>query len=296
MFKFGWGGQKLAQDEWSLIASEVPSFKIIGDQGGFAGTSTRLWERVRRTNNGQDIYFEPQETGDCVAVSAADAWEVLQRTQLYGGDQIQVKKLFAPFNYGVGRVLIGKNQIRGAGCVGSWLARSIELYGSLDETAKGVPKYSGELADRWGNGVGFRDFMEVARPLTCTWARIFNWNDLRRAHRNGYVITMASDQGFEMLPRKDGFHYPSGVWEHQMFLYASADVNNPWVGIHNQWGDVHGRLIDFETGEPWPTGMIRCRPEVLDKWYQRGEIIAYSLYQGFPDRSKEMDEWSLVAD
>lgn len=295
MFKFGWGGHKLAEAEWDLIGSDVPEFKIIGDQGKTAGTTTRLWDLVRAVNAGQDLYFNPQETGDCVAVSAGDGLEILQYCQMATGDLFKPRRLFAPFNYGVARVIIGRNQIRGAGCVGSWLAKSVSDYGTLDEGTPNLPVYSGELADNWGNSQSrFKPYMGLAKPFVCSWARIMNWSDLVRAIRNRYVLTMASSLGFEMLARKDGFHHPSGSWEHQMSIIAVCDGPNPWLAVKNQWGDVHGLLRDFETEEFWPRGVMRVRPESIESAYRNGEIIAYSQYQGFPDRTDEVNEWDLA--
>lgn len=296
MYKFGWGGHKLAEAEWDLVGSDVPAFRIIGDTGKTDGTTTRLWDLVRAMNGGEDLYFNPQETGDCVAVSAGDALEVLQYCQKSSGDKIKPRRLFAPFNYGVARVIIGRGQIRGAGCVGSWLAKSVSDYGTLDEYTPNLPKYSGDLADNWGNDAGqFRSYLGLAKPFVCSWARVMNWSDLIKAIRNRYVLTIASSLGFEMLPRKDGFHYRDGRWEHQMKILAACDGPKPWVAVGNNWGDVHGVLRDFETGEIWPRGTMRVRPESIEPAFRNGEVIAYSQYAGFPDRTDEVESWDLAS-
>lgn len=292
MNKFGWGGEKLAMDAWDVVSGDIPKFQISGDKGNSAGTTTRLWDIVRKTN-GSDLFFNPQETGDCVSVSGGDALEVLQVVQKAKGQRIKPRRLFAPFNYAVGRVLIGKNQIRGAGLVGSWMAQGVEKFGTLDEDTRNLPRYSGKLADDWGNGHGFQEYLGLAKPFTCTWSRIFDWSELVKALDNNYILTMASSLGFEMMPREDGFHRQSGRWEHQMGIWGCSDSNDPWAAIHNNWGDVHGRVIDSETGEHWPTGMIKARPEDIEPAFQRGEVIAYSLYKGFPDKT-EVSEWDVA--
>jgi hypothetical protein len=67
-----------------------------------------------------------------------------------------------------------------------------------------------------------------------------------------------------------------------------------WVGVHNNWGDVHGRVKDFENEEIWPTGMIRARPDDLKAAFRNGEVIAWSGFNGFVDRRIDWEAWSLA--
>ena len=65
---------------------------------------------------------------NCVAASADDIVELTQCVQILvnGGT---FKPIYNPFHYATGRVLVGKNQLRGgAGSMGSWQAKALELY------------------------------------------------------------------------------------------------------------------------------------------------------------------------
>jgi hypothetical protein len=98
-----------------------------------------------------------------------------------------------------------------------------------------------------------------------------------------------------MTADSTGYHRRYGRWEHQMSIWGiSDDPKRPWAAVKNQWGDVHGEIVDFETGQPWPRGMLRVRPEDLEPAFKSGEVIAYSSFEGFTDRSELWDDWSLV--
>ena len=87
-----------------------------------------------------------------------------------------------------------------------------------------------------------------------------------------------------MQPDREGFHKPSGTWFHQMSIVGYSKSRG-WIAIKNQWGDLHGDLIDFETGEEWPPGMLRVRIEDFEKYHFKGsETISYSRFVGYPQR------------
>jgi hypothetical protein len=79
-----------------------------------------------------------------------------------------------------------------------------------------------------------------------------------------------------------------GIWA------ISDERSKPWVAIHNNWGDVHGRVRDFETDKLWPTGTIRARPDDLRDAFRNGEVIAWSGFDGFVDRRVSWEAWSLA--
>lgn len=294
----GWGGYDKAQEAWSMIGSEFSPFFITGQQKSTEGSTFRGWEAARKVL-GKDLDCPAQETGDCVAVAATNLMNLTQLIEIAAGEQEKFKRLFSPYSYAIGRCLIGKNQLkgRGAGSIGSWQAFAIQKYGVLPAETEGLPSYSGQLADTWGDDKGgWRKFIETGDDHKInTVSKINSWTQLVDALSNGYLCTIASDIGFEYKARSDGFHKRRGSWAHQMGIWGiSDDKKKPWVAIHNQWGDRHGQLRDFATDELWPSGMIRSRPEGIEEAFKRGEVYAYSGFDGFPDRSNNWNDWAFI--
>jgi hypothetical protein len=178
------------------------------------------------------------------------------------------------------------------------MAKAIQKYGMLADDFADSPEYSGKLSDHWGddkpyNGISFRTFIEEANDhLGYPGARITDWSQLRDGIINCYFGTIASNRGYAMKPDKEGYHRPSGSWSHQMSILAICDdPKNSWVGLGNQWGDVHGLVKDFETGEEWPRGMLRVRRDDFEKKHltNGAECFLYSNIDGFQDNSEDLE-------
>ena len=286
--QFGWGGETEAARNWDLIGDSFAQFFIAAQTEPTQGRTFRAWDLIRR-HLGGDLPKIRQETGDCVAMSAKDLLGVIQILEIENGDDEEYHELFAPYLYAAGRCLIGGDRLKGgAGSFGSWQAKAVEKFGALRADLDGLPGYSGRLADQWGdNGGNWKRWVDAGDDHRIgSTARIMSWNQLVDAVTNGYLCTMASSHGY---------HRRRGTWEHQMGIWGvSDDRRKPWVAISNQWGNVHGLVTDFETDEAWPSGMLRVRPDDLDRLYRSGEIIAYSSFDGFPDRSDSWNDWSLL--
>ena len=292
----GWAGPRWADKAWESIGSSFPQFKIVGQKSSSVGKTVRAWD-VWRKVLGRDLNRVVQETGDCVGASMNDVAMTVQCVDIFSGDREQFEPLLISFQYAHSRVAVGKNQLRGgAGSVGSWMAKTATTGGFLQSTTPGVPPYSGKLSDRWGDdkdydGITWRQFADQAddHPIDKS-ARITTWEALKDAVCNLNFGTIASNRGYEMKPRGGdrGFHRPSGTWSHQMSILAISD---DWVGIGNQWGDQHGRLVDLETGELWPPGMLRVTREDFEKKHltRSAECFVFSGIKGFVDNSDLTD-------
>lgn len=284
---FGWAGPDAANRAWKLIGESFPQFVIAHQSQPTTGGTARLWDLVRRVL-GRDTQHYRQETGDCVSFGAKNAIEYVQCAEILRGDLEEFQPVFPPYLYATGRVLVGENRLKGrAGSLGSWMAKAVVEHGVLRSNHDGVPRYSGTLADRWGNGDGFQPFLPVGRkhPIRSA-ARITSWDALVAAIVNGYPCTIASNAGFTMTPASDGFHQRRGTWPHQMCIVAiSDDTHKPWAGLLNSWGDVHGRLVDFDSREPWPAGTLRVTREAIEGMLRTGECFAYSQFEGFPQQN-----------
>lgn len=294
----GWAGVRWADNAWQDIGATFPQFKIVsqGAPPSSAGKTVRAWD-VWRKVLGKEMLRVIQETGDCVSASANDVVKVQQCVDIFAGDKETFQSTLQSFAYAHSRVIVGKNQLRGgAGSVGSWMAKTLTTAGFLSVEIPNVPDYSGKLSDRWGddkehNGVTFRQFLPYAQPHTLDRsARVTNWTELKDAVCNLNFGTIASNCGYEMQPQggAKGFHKPSGKWSHQLSILAISDE---WVGLGNQWGDQHGRLVDLETGEPWPIGMLRVTRSDFEKYHftESAEVFVFSGVNGFVDNSDLVD-------
>lgn len=222
-----------------------------------------------------------------------------QLIEIARGDRELFRQTLISYVYAYSRVIVGKNQLKGgAGSVGSWMAKAVQEGGVLAADEKDVPAYSGKLSDTWGDdkkydGKSFRDFLAAARQrLLKSAARVTTWSELRDGVINAHLGTIASNRGYRMKPDSSGFHRPSGTWSHQMSILALCDdPKKSWVAIGNQWGDQHGQIIDFETKEPWPPGVLRVEREDFEKKHltRDAECFVYSNFDGFPDLSEDLE-------
>lgn len=302
--KFGWGDPsvenpaEMARREYDLIGDRFESFYIANPSGSTEGKTSRLWETNRKVI-GDDRPNVPQETGDCVSRGMMNCIEYLQCQEILAGDREEFRPVFSPYLYGTGRVYIGRGQLRGgAGSLGSWQAEAVKKYGVLRTDYAGVPSYSGRVADQWGDSdQPWKRFVDEGDDhLVRSAAKINDLDDLRDALINLYPCTIASMQAFKMQPSSDGYHHPdpSEEWPHQMAIVGySDDARKPWVGILNSWGDIHGTVIDWETGEAWPAGMLRVHPDIVAKMIRTGECFAVSRFDGYPDQTSER-EYMLI--
>jgi hypothetical protein len=278
---------RMADDVAALYAKP---FFIAGQAESGAGKCARLHKAVEKVT-GKPIRIDPQGTGDCVAASSRVTLILRTCVEILGGELEKYRWLFSPFHYATGRVLIGKNRLRGgAGSIGGWQAEANAKYGFLAADDTGGLTYSKGIADAWGDdrkfqNKSFRDFMEIAKPTTLqTWARMQAWNEVRDGLFHGYPQTIGSNRGYTMKPDASGFHRPSGTWPHQLTIYAYwENVKTPCVAIVNTWDDVHGITHDPETGEELPRGTILVRLEDFTKHHltSSAECIAYSSVDGF---------------
>lgn len=282
----GWGGEELAKEQFDLIQNDYNfvQFKLFGEQPYQAVKKAFLYQVVRKAL-GRDIENIPQQIGDCVAWGGRNACEYLACCDiLMRGDHEQYRPVYVPYYYGTSRVQIGGGRISGDGSLGSWLAAAVMKYGTIFSDEKGIPPYSESVGKSWGKNGPAKEFLEIGKKyLVKSAAKIKSWNELVEAICNGYPCTVASDQGFEMVPDANGFHNPKGTWQHQMCITGIDDEwKEPYAFIRNSWGDVHGQLISFHVStESIPAGYLRVKKKTIEKMIGQGEAFAWSQFEGF---------------
>jgi hypothetical protein len=290
----GWAGEELAREQFDLIAHKFIPFHINKHRFG-EGRRMMLYDVVRKVLN-KDTNNYAQEIGDCVSFGAKNAVEYLMCCEMFLKNEAESwRPIFPPYLYGTSRVFVGKGQISDNedGSLGSWMADAIMQYGVLAADEPNVPKYAGSVAKKWGGGQGPpQEFVSLAKihPVKSA-AKINSWDDLVKAVCNGYPCTIASDQGFSMKAGSDGYHNPEGNWAHQMCIIGVDDEHNdPYAIILNSWGDAHGQLTDFKSGETLPVGCIRARKRVIEGIIRQGETFAFSNFDGFPGQNRELED------
>lgn len=288
----GWFDPDLAQEQFNLFSGSINSFASYSPVNSYSGKRMMLWEAVRKVL-GKDTVNYPQQVGDCVSFGGKNALEYLQCVEIaINGDAEEFHPIFPPYLYGTSRINVGGGGLWGDGSYGVWLQEAVKRFGVLRADAQGVPQYSGSLARSWGSrGVPAAFLEEGGRHLVLTTAQVRNAGECAEALLSGYPVVVCSNWGFRMEPGADVFHQPRGTWGHCMTIIGFED--HPQYGLYfiilNSWGDVHGRLKDFQTGADLPVGVLRVKGDVVDAMLGQNDSYAYSQFCGFPDNSDKIN-------
>lgn len=263
-----------------------PRYSLFNEYDRYKGTKTMLYQVCRKVL-GKDTPNYPQQIGDCVSFGAKNATEYLSCCDiLLRGDREQFKLVFPPYYYGTGRVYVGGwDNDYSDGSLGSYMAQAVMKYGTLFTDEPGLPSYSGSVAKEFGAKRSTLDkWLPTAKKyLVKSAAQINSWEELVTAIANGYPCATASNVGYSMQPSSDGFHRQTTSWAHQLcFIGVDDNDKDPYAIILNSWGDAHGKLKDFETGEELPMGVLRVRKNDALKHIRAKETFAYSQFDGFP--------------
>lgn len=311
----GWAGSRnprLVESAFNLLAGEFREFNIFGQTRTTSGRKTFISDVVRAVL-GTDLPCYPQETGDCTSFGMKHVIEMLSCCQIAGkalaqaelsvkeyitAARLKWRPVFAPYYYGTSRVYEGGGQLRGQqGSLGSWVFAAAKKYGSLFEDTKDVPRYSGQVANQWGDD---KQILDRWRPvagdyLVTSGAPIRDWDSLCESIHNFYPVTTASNIGYSMEAGRDGFHIQNTTWPHQMMIYGIDQTYREEYGlILNNWGDVHGHLTDFQTGDKIPEGTLRVRRADIEKHLRSGENYSVSHFNGFPEQQLEKALFLLI--
>lgn len=302
--RMGWSGREEAKRAWEAIGEQFASFFIAAQTESTNGKRVVLWEASKLANGGRHFPTLRQQVGSCVGHGGANAcwylsaWEVVRLN-----DRERVIMPVEPYAYGIMR-MEGGFRISGDGGVGSWMALATTKYGVLRSDLEGGPtwdersgelgttvSWSGELDRQWGRRPGPpAELVDAGRQhLVRTVAKVTSYEQVRDALANGYPVTVASSQGFQMRPRVDrGKHWgvPSGTWMHQMcFIGVDDDSARPGCYCLNSWGaDAHGRPADDA-----PPGGFWVDAETVTRMARQDDTFAWSQFDGFPEQELDFN-------
>jgi hypothetical protein len=290
--RFGWilpsERSAAVQRQVEEVIGGMPSFFVAGQSRSTARVRLVLWEYARRVNGGKHLPTFRQEVGDCVSQGAANAVNYLSAMEIVRlSEGERYRPAFQPYIYGISRVQIGGGRLGNSdGSVGAWAAEGVRRFGILAADDGDVPRYSGSLARQWGRGVGPpAEFVERARPhVVRSTSLVTRYEQVRDALANGYPVTVASNQGFQMRPRVDrgkAWGVPSGSWAHQMCLIGvDDDPVRPGCYCLNSWGEeAHGSPAGDE-----PPGGFWVDAETVTRMTRQQDSFAFSQFEGFPEQ------------
>lgn len=289
----------LAKAEFAMLDSQGV-FKQPLKSASNIPDSFSLHTIARKVLNQKDVGGGVQKRGDCVSWGAKHTSEYLQCVlSLLKNKDVKYRPVFAPYYYGTGRTYVGRGQLgdsrdgKNDGSLGTWMAEAVQKYGTLFADEPGVPEYSGDIAGAWGDRDARPDldkWQAIAKVfLVKSVAKINNWDELCAALANGYPCTVASNVGYEMTPGSEGYHRRSGSWAHQMMIYGYDNKKNCAL-ITNSWGDVHGRLKDFNSDDAMPIGTIRARKDAINEMIAANEVFTFGDMDGFHDRAADIEK------
>jgi hypothetical protein len=283
----GWLGEAEAAEQFGLIRDQYNfvEFDLIG---ATAPPEYSQNYRVPRKVLNRDIggARSVQLIGDCVSWGMKHASEYLSCCDiLVRNDAEEFHEIFSPYIYGISRYQIGGGRMGGDGSLGSWAAAGVMKYGVIFADKDNCPSYSKDVARLWGSKGPPSEFIPIGKKfLVKSAAKVTTWEKLIEGLANGYSCTVASNQGFSMKPDDKGFHQAEGSWAHQMCIYDYCLTPEPHALIANSWGDVHGGIKHFATGEDLPKGTIRAKKSTVEKMLGQGDSFLISQFDGFPSQ------------
>ena len=234
-----------------------------------------------------------QDTGNCVAAGLAGTGMKLQVLEIaLAGQEEKFREWYVPWIYAVSRNQIGGG-LRGGGSLGVWGARAVNEYGVLFCDDEGVPKYSG-YSDKWGSSRNVRSpeyqkFFQVAEDNKVETVRATSVDEMVELMDAGYLLTIASAQGFE---KSDGSAYvvehkglavyrPRGSWMHQMHITDMRREPELMFYRMNQWGPKFPGY--FEMQDETPGGAWNLASDLEDELRSGdAEVYGYCNFQGEP--------------
>ena len=299
---YGWAGIDRKVLDKALANAPPRLIQRINILGSGPNIDNLMLFRITRKVLGKDTDNYAQQIGDCCSFGGKNATEYLACCQIALGNLSEFHPIFPPYSYGTGRK-IGNMLGQEDGSTGIFTAQAANQYGELNSDAEGVPKYSGDIATRWGNNESaWSSFVDTGKQhLVKSTAKISNWDDAVAAITNMYTITVASSVGFSMKPSSDGFHHREGSWGHQLTCIGIDNGDKAkgipaCAAILNSWADVMGGpLQDFrDPSLTWPVGMLRITKEDFLSMISEDDTWAYSSFEDFPIQNLPLEMFDMV--
>lgn len=209
---------------------------------------------------------------NCVSFGAGHAVDLLQGVEIALGEPTEYRETHTEFIYATSREVAGILG-GGDGSYGAAAVKAMQQIGVVTREMLGSDgPYAGSRAKDWGRRGAPAQYKQAAAAFKLGGAaQVRTWADLVAAKQNGYLTTIASNQGFALERDAQGFCRPRGSWEHQMFI----------AGVRF---DREGALICQSWGPTNPSGPLDLDQPSFSFWADRS-VVERILAQG--------DSWAL---
>lgn len=212
----GWLGadetQKLHAAMFPTLAQAAP--RLMADLPAADGDPILLYKAFTDVL-GKFPGYPAQQIGDCVSFGHGHGNDLLQCIEIALGEPSEYRETDTEFIYGESRKVAG---ILGPfdGSYGSAAVKAMTTVGVVSrEMLGGDGAYTGSRAKSWGRTGPPSSVEQLAAPYKLGGAALVKtWDELLAAMKNGYPVTICSDQGFTMTRDSNGFCQPRGSWGH----------------------------------------------------------------------------------
>jgi hypothetical protein len=231
----GWRG---ADELQQAFAGQFPTMAQAAPHLMAAGSPNDpiLLYKAWRDVLGKDPAYPAQQIGDCVSFGHGHGNDLLQCIEISLGEPSIFQETDTEFIYGMSREVAGILG-RQDGSYGAAAVKAMTTVGMVSRAMLGTDgTYSGQRAKSWGLD-GPPDAMknEAAPFKLGSSANVTTWDELVAALRNGYPVTICSNQGFTLARDQQGFCAARGRWGHCMFI-AGVRFDRPGACIVQSWG------------------------------------------------------------
>lgn len=277
------------------ILASLPEFRIIGNWK--EEKRVALWQACRKVLGGKDLPYIWQLTGSCVGAGGANMGRTGMCVEIVAGELEEYKEWWWLYTYGKSRERSGSHS-PGEGSTGTgWAAAATKDGTFAISEASGLPEYSVndgwlQLSSRteiqWSDGDAIDDrYNQLAKKhLFKTAARMKSSDDCVAALTSGYALTQASNFGFRGSQVKGTppvrIATWNGSWSHQ--TYVDEYWQHPTEGLLFRWGNNWGPGAHGAPTNGEPAGGVYISAATMDSICKRGEVFAFSAYEGFPAR------------
>lgn len=263
----------------------------LGPGGIPGGDALPVGEPGRRPSGGCDVFClsvkddhsfiaNGYAVHNCTSFGAGHAVDLLAAVQIVVARKPESwKEACTEALYGEGREIA--NMLGGGdGCYGGALAEAVSKVGVIPREAVGP--YSGKRAQQWGRTGTPADIKAKSHDhLVGAVALVSTWDELRAALGNGYPVTVASNQGFQMVRDDKGICEARGSWAHQMMICGIfySGTSDECAVIANSWGDD---AFSGPAPNDMPVFAFGGRRRTVERMLAAGDSWAFSNFDGFP--------------
>jgi hypothetical protein len=275
----GWLGidaiQQACASRFPSLADASPELlaQACGEAAPPSPPNPILLYKAWRDVLGKDPPYPAQQIGDCVSFGHGHANDLLQCIEIALGEPADYRETDTEFIYATSREVAG---ILGGsdGSYGAAAVKAMSTIGLVSREMLGSDgAYSGQRAKAWGRTGAPADVKAEAAPFKLgSAALVSTWDELVGALKNGYPVTICSNQGFSLHRDSSGFCQAQGVWGHCM-LIAGVRFDREGACIVQSWGPA---VPDGPTALDQPSFSFWADRRVVERILSAGDSWSLS--------------------